>query len=306
MRTWRVASSDVASGLGKWADGLSEAFVRLEPFATGSDGFFGQIRQVAARDLDVSLVTSHGHEVRRLPEHIRRRASDTCFVNLLATGRSYVTQRGRHEAAPMDISIVDTREPFSIRHEAQFELVSIALPSRWLPDGERGHFALSRTTAGRELSTAIWGLSRTLLMVPGGDDALNDALAFQLRHSLALLPHMVAGTPERSVRIDLLQSYVRRNAADPGLNAERIALHFRLSVRRVHQLFEPTGTTVSEYVNDVRLDRATTMLADPHHADRLVSDIAWAVGYSDVSYFNRRFRRRFGCSPGSYRRAIAQ
>jgi AraC-like DNA-binding protein len=36
--------------------------------------------------------------------------------------------------------------------------------------------------------------------------------------------------------------------------------------------------------------------------DRLkVSDIAYACGFSDVSYFNRCFRRRFGCSPRELR-----
>jgi AraC-like DNA-binding protein len=32
-----------------------------------------------------------------------------------------------------------------------------------------------------------------------------------------------------------------------------------------------------------------------------VSDIAYACGFSEISYFNRCFRRRFGAAPSQYR-----
>jgi AraC-like DNA-binding protein len=34
-----------------------------------------------------------------------------------------------------------------------------------------------------------------------------------------------------------------------------------------------------------------------------VSDIAFAVGFGDLSYFNRSFRRCFGCMPSDARAA---
>jgi AraC-like DNA-binding protein len=43
------------------------------------------------------------------------------------------------------------------------------------------------------------------------------------------------------------------------------------------------------------------MLADPRNDRLKVSDIALASGFSEVSYFNRCFRRRFGGSPTQYR-----
>ncbi|GKY89844.1 helix-turn-helix domain-containing protein [Sinisalibacter aestuarii] len=35
----------------------------------------------------------------------------------------------------------------------------------------------------------------------------------------------------------------------------------------------------------------------------LVSSIAYACGFNDVSYFNRQFRRLFGCAPGQFAEA---
>ncbi|GFE64936.1 helix-turn-helix domain-containing protein [Litoreibacter roseus] len=303
MKTWQVTSEDVQVGLSKWADGLQEAFVQLEPVATVQDGFFGQIRQVTAADLTVSMVTSNGHEVRRLPSHIRRRAGDTVFMNVLSRGRSFVTQSDLQEIAPMDISIVDTRAPFAIRHDSPFQLASIALPSDWVAADLVCHHALSRSAAGRELSSIIWSLAQAFLTASPENDQFRVSLVGQIQHSLALLSQIEKTEAAPHTAVEMLQSYVRRHLDHPELRAAQLAAHFGVSVRRVHQLFEPTGHTVSEFINDTRLSRAAELLVDPDAVHRSISDVAWKVGYGDPSYFTRRFRRRFGCSPRAYRRA---
>jgi len=50
-----------------------------------------------------------------------------------------------------------------------------------------------------------------------------------------------------------------------------------------------------------RLRRAHDMLGDPRFAAMPIGTIAYAVGFGDVSYFNRCFRRSFGCAPGDLR-----
>lgn len=299
MKTWRVTSPDTQEGLTKWADGLDEAFVQLQPVATCGSGFFGQIRQVSTKELNVSLVTSSGHEIQRHRQHIRSRSPEIAFVNILSRGRSRVTQSEVFEAAPMDVSIVDTRRPYAIRQDDPFQLVSIAVPTDWIDPDTAPYHPLGRTTAGRELSGIIWGLAKMLLSAGPAQADMSSPLATQLRHSLAMLPRMATEVPEHRASVDLLQSYVKRHLDQPDLRAETLARHFGISVRRVHQLFEPTGQSVSEFVNDVRLTKAAALLGEAG-TQTLVSDIAWRVGYADPSYFTRRFKRRFGCTPRSY------
>jgi AraC-like DNA-binding protein len=44
--------------------------------------------------------------------------------------------------------------------------------------------------------------------------------------------------------------------------------------------------------------------SEARHNDKLrVSEIAYTCGFNEVSYFNRRFRARFGASPTEYRGA---
>jgi AraC-like DNA-binding protein len=46
------------------------------------------------------------------------------------------------------------------------------------------------------------------------------------------------------------------------------------------------------------------MLIDPRYAGLNISTIAFAVGFGDVSYFNRTFRHRFGATPSELRRSF--
>lgn len=68
-------------------------------------------------------------------------------------------------------------------------------------------------------------------------------------------------------------------------------------MRYVHRLFEEEGLTFPAYVNRLRLEQVGSMLDDPRHARRRIAELAFAVGFRDLSTFNRQFRRRFGETP---------
>ena len=59
-----------------------------------------------------------------------------------------------------------------------------------------------------------------------------------------------------------------------------------------------TGLTFSQYRTRQRLEKARNLLDDP---ERRVSDVAFEAGFESIPYFNRAFRRAFGCSPTQYR-----
>jgi AraC-like DNA-binding protein len=63
-----------------------------------------------------------------------------------------------------------------------------------------------------------------------------------------------------------------------------------------------TGLTFTEYRTKRRLEKAQRLLHDP---ERRVSDVAFEAGFESIPYFNRAFRRRFGCSPSEFRLRLA-
>ena len=59
-----------------------------------------------------------------------------------------------------------------------------------------------------------------------------------------------------------------------------------------------TGRTFTQYINDLRLSAAARALSE---TDTPIIDIAYDSGYENLSYFNRRFKRRFNTTPNKYR-----
>jgi AraC-like DNA-binding protein/ligand-binding sensor protein len=66
------------------------------------------------------------------------------------------------------------------------------------------------------------------------------------------------------------------------------------------QFKESTGINFSRYVSNLRVEKAKTLLLNPHYR---VSEIAYAVGFSSLTHFNRRFEEITGYCPTAYRRA---
>lgn len=105
----------------------------------------------------------------------------------------------------------------------------------------------------------------------------------------------------RAARLQAILDKIRDNFADPAISAQRIAQQLRLSPRYVHDLLQETGTSFAARVLELRLQRAHRMLADRRNDRMRISEIALLSGFSDVSYFNRCFRRRFGSTPSGAR-----
>jgi AraC-like DNA-binding protein len=61
--------------------------------------------------------------------------------------------------------------------------------------------------------------------------------------------------------------------------------------------------TFSEFVLDFRLAQALRPLRDPRMVDRTISSTAFSLGFGDLSYLNRKFRRRYGAAPSDIRPA---
>jgi AraC-like DNA-binding protein len=64
---------------------------------------------------------------------------------------------------------------------------------------------------------------------------------------------------------------------------------------------EHTGIPLFEYINRLRIEKACQLLKN---SDLSILEIALSVGYNNVSFFNRYFKRIHLISPGEYRRRI--
>jgi AraC-like DNA-binding protein len=110
----------------------------------------------------------------------------------------------------------------------------------------------------------------------------------------------------RAARLRAIMVDIEANLGDCDLSVGAVAQRLRVTPRYVHKLFEGEGLTFSAFVLGQRLSRAHRMLSDPRLRDRTVSSVAFDVGFGDLSYFNRGFRRRYEATPSDIRHSAKE
>jgi AraC family transcriptional activator of tynA and feaB len=97
-----------------------------------------------------------------------------------------------------------------------------------------------------------------------------------------------------------LRELITERFTDPDFGPCEVASGAGISLRYLHKLFAERSLTCSEFIYSVRLDHAARLVRRRTvlGARQPLSEIAYACGFHDYPHFARRFRRRFGYTPG--------
>jgi DNA-binding response OmpR family regulator/anti-sigma regulatory factor (Ser/Thr protein kinase) len=112
---------------------------------------------------------------------------------------------------------------------------------------------------------------------------------------------MLSPEPLQSADRQLLEKIVKlinENISNPNLNVEFLAENIGIS--RVHlyrKLKELTNQSTSDFIKTIRIKQAAELLADQKVQ---VSEVAYAVGFSNLSHFSNSFKEFYGISPTEY------
>ena len=100
-------------------------------------------------------------------------------------------------------------------------------------------------------------------------------------------------------QIDAIVSRITENVAQ-SLTASDLATELGMSESRFSRFFRrATGNTFTDFVNQVRINRACQLLMS---TDRYVTNICYDVGFNNVANFNRRFLELKGVTPSEFRK----
>jgi AraC-like DNA-binding protein len=105
----------------------------------------------------------------------------------------------------------------------------------------------------------------------------------------------------RAARLRLAKSFIIGNSHRRDMSIVAVATKLNVTPRYVQRLFEADGTTFSEFLTSLRLSCAHRLLCEPASNPAAIATIAYDVGFGDLSYFNRRFRRQYGLTPREVR-----
>jgi AraC-like DNA-binding protein len=102
-------------------------------------------------------------------------------------------------------------------------------------------------------------------------------------------------------QLETIKQFVKRHLRDPSMTPAIVAQEARISVRQLHRIFEPTGTSFAQFILSQRLDACLASLIRASNNGRSVAEIAYGWGFNSLPTFYRAFARRFGESPRAIR-----
>ena len=163
--------------------------------------------------------------------------------------------------------------------------------------------------AGRGALKLLDNYASWLLNAGGSTDPR--LLNLSVRHVQDLLALAIGPTADfvdtvrarglRAARLRLAKSFVVGNSHRRDISITAVAAKLNVTPRYVQRMFEADGTTFSEFLTRLRLLRAYRLLCEPASGQAAIATIAYDVGFGDLSYFNRRFRRQYGQTPREVR-----
>jgi AraC-like DNA-binding protein len=278
--------------------------------------FGGSIDICHAGAVEITRLTSSPASYSRTPGLVRD-GRDTLFAILCLEGSVRSTQGPlEHRVEPGDGVLCDSTEIGGIAAAADTRFWALQIPrakiERLVPHVDR--LAGIRLTNNGLAMRLLSGYLDELL----AHDLTRDEHAARIfgDHVIDLVALALGAQGEareqvehrgaRGARRTAILREIDHRIGDPALNVAALAAQLAITPRYVHRLLEETGMTFSEYVLVKRLDRAVQLLSDRGRDNLTIADIAEKSGFTDLSHFNRSFRRRYGDTPSSVRTRTAQ
>lgn len=141
---------------------------------------------------------------------------------------------------------------------------------------------------------AVWlFLAHARALVASMNTQLKRDLPFMAYRQLTLEPY-------RDKEKAAVLRFIATNYANAELDLDTVATETGVNRKKINDLLKAElGMTFSAYLNKLRLTEAARLLAD--NGSATVAEVAYSVGYANVSYFNKLFKDEYGCTPKAFR-----
>ena len=106
--------------------------------------------------------------------------------------------------------------------------------------------------------------------------------------------------PQKDKEKSALLRLMATEYANPDISLESVTLSLGINRTKINEILkEELALTFTAYLNKLRLTEAARLLSENEDAN--VSEIAYLVGYNNVSYFNKLFKNEYGCTPKTFK-----
>jgi AraC family transcriptional regulator, positive regulator of tynA and feaB len=259
------------------------------------------------------------HRVERSYRAVSFDGADHYLILFQVAGQTAMTQMDQAaQLAVGDVALVDAARPVTYRSPRGADR-RVEAPEQCVVSGEwlmlrlprksvRSHFGFEPQGCVSRQRTLASRLLFDLISDADMEAASSSADIYMQFAVYDLVGALFAPTDPRPVSRSADKLFARICGAvkdglpDPDFGPAEVASEAGISLRYVQKLFTERSTTCSEFIYSHRLDHAAHLL----HRRALtgtgqpLSEIAYACGFREYAHFARRFRKRFGYSPGAH------
>jgi AraC family transcriptional regulator, positive regulator of tynA and feaB len=295
--------------LAYWREEASKAFVTHEFTSHVGRDFYGAISASALGDIGLAWMAGAPCTVARTQQCLRGSNDDDYLLCCTETGTLRVRQDGRDATAGRgNVFVLDPRRPFTLSVIDTSEGVFFKIPRADLEArlGDSATWTATLLPSAPASAIAAEFLLKTAECAAaiGHQSGMKIAQQALDLFALAMAPALGATaqlSSPRATTLLRLKSIIENELYSPALKPIAVAEAARISVRYANSLLAQEGTSLERYIMTRRLDRCRQALESATNLSRTIGDIAYGHGFADLSHFSRRFKERFGCSPGEVR-----
>jgi AraC-like DNA-binding protein len=202
------------------------------------------------------------------------------------------------------LSVEDVRQHSEYSMVVALNTVRLMAGSRWSPrEVQFAHQAPVQIVEhvrifgaplsfGSDANALVFDRAFVDRQVPAADERLYPILR-------RYLDRMVKEMPREDRTLTSIRQVIGDSIREGDPKLDDVARKVTMSTRTLQRRLKEQGVDFKGLVDDTRRRFSLNYLADPGHTP---AEIAYLLGYSEVSAFNRAFKRWTGTTPSSYRR----
>jgi len=245
-----------------WQRKLTEVYSRWTFDRAPAADFRASMRHRALAGFQIADCICDPCSAKRSPADMAADSHAVLAIQLVMAGREHVAFGAEDIVLePGDLLIWDTTRPMSFRVLERLHKISVMMPltrlQSWLPRSWHSirHKIDNGSAQASLLSTYVRSVSPGFLLGEFSEpEGLTEAAMGLLVN--ALNEHRAADpTALRDTQLQQVREYIDAHLDDAELTPTMIAQGLRISVRYLHWLFKPSGTTALQYLIQQRLLR---------------------------------------------------
>jgi len=297
-----------------WHDVACKTIVKHDSSPDDASRFYARLKATALNDIALMELENAAMSVERTQLHAQNADHDDYLLCIQRCGQ--IAFQGARDIVlgAGQATVLDPGETYVGHFDDASRMLVARLPRRELEArmGSAKSLILSNLDW---TSPELFAASGLLTSIMDAKEEPSESGAFVIRDAILDLVAISLGrTLEGKVRISSakemalrdLRLAVNSNLSDPDFSVDAAAHAAGISVRYANALLSTENTSLYRLIISQRLQKCALALRDPNQKNRSIQEIAYGWGFSDQSYFGRRFKEAYGASPREYRSAHEQ